>query len=63
MAVEERRLEGGQFSKVQIRFEMRVHYPSRNIKKEIKDAGLEMCRKLENHSPTVNQTKWNNCTE
>jgi hypothetical protein len=29
---------------------MRVHYPSRNIKKEIRDAGQEMRRKLENHN-------------
>lgn len=61
--MEERRLEGSQFSKVQIWFEMRVHYPSRNIKKEIKDLGLEMCRKLENYSPTVNLTKRNDCIE
>lgn len=42
---------------------MRVHYPSRSIKKEIKDAGLEVCRKLEKHHPTVNQMKQNNFSE
>lgn len=38
-----------------------MHYPSRNIKKEIKDVGQEMHGKLENGICTVNQMSWTNC--
>lgn len=42
----------------QLQFEMRVHYPRRNIKKEIKDVWLEMCGMCANSNSITSQMKW-----